>query len=216
MIKNTIIFWQERKKVFDTLGATHIYIVKGQPGGMPQMVFEYVLKLHGMDPEKDINMVQNIDFANTSGAFLGGTGDYTVEFEPSATLIEQEKAGYVVASVGEESGYVPYTAYSATKSYMKENGELLKKFTRAIAKGQEYVNSHTPEEIAKTIAPQFTDTDEKTIATIVKRYADQDSFKAAPEFDEDGFELIQDILENAGELEKRVDYDELVTKDYIE
>ena len=189
-------------------------IIGGRPGGMPEMVFEYVLKKHGLDPKTDVNLVQNIDFANTSGAFVGGTGEYTVEFEPSATLIEEQGAGYVVASVGTESGYVPYTAYCAKKSYLDSHKELLTAFTRAIEKGQKYVKEHTPAEIAKIIAPQFKDTDEKTIEKIVKRYAEQDSYIETTYFEEDSFTLIQDILEEAGELEKRVEYNELVTTEF--
>ena len=173
-------------------------VIGGRPGGMPEMVFEYVLKKHGMNPQKDINLVQNIDFANTSGAFVSGEADYTVEFEPAATLIEEQGAGYVVASVGKESGYVPYTAYSVKKSYLETHKELLEAFTRAIEKGQEYVNTHTPEQIAKVIAPQFKDTDRKTLEKIVERYAEQDSYK-----------------ENT-KLEKRVDYETLVTTEFSE
>ena len=144
-------------------------VIGGRPGGMPEMVFEYVLKKHGMKKQKDIDLVQNIDFANTSGAFISGKADYTIEFEPSATLIEEQGAGYVVASVGKESGYVPYTAYSVKKRYLESHKELLEAFTRAIEKGQQYVNTHTPKEVAKVIAPQFKDTDRKTIEKIVKR-----------------------------------------------
>lgn len=185
-----------------------------QAGGMPEMVFEYVLKKHNIDPEKDVTLVQNIDFNNTSGAFVGGTGEYTVEFEPSATLIEQQGAGYVVASVGTESGYVPYTAYSVTKSYLESHKDILTAFTKAIEKGQKYVAEHTAEEVADVIAPQFTDTDKETIQTIVERYAEQDSFKTNTYFEEDSFTLIQDILEEAGELESRVEYDTLVTTEF--
>lgn len=189
-------------------------VIGGRPGGMPEMVFEYVLKKHGIDPQKDINLVQNIDFANTSGAFVGGTGDYTVEFEPSATLIEEQGAGYVVASVGTESGYVPYTAYSTTKEYLKKNKELLQSFTKAIEKGQKYVEEHTAAEVAEVIAPQFKETDEKTIEKIIERYAQQDSYKTNTYFKEDSFTLIQDILEEAGELSQRVLYEELVTTEF--
>ena len=191
-------------------------VIGGRPGGMPEMVFEYVLKKHGMNPQKDINLVQNIDFANTSGAFVSGEADYTVEFEPAATLIEEQGAGYVVASVGKESGYVPYTAYSVKKSYLETHKELLEAFTRAIEKGQEYVNTHTPEQIAKVIAPQFKDTDRKTLEKIVERYAEQDSYKENTKFEKESFTLIQDILEEAGELEKRVDYETLVTTEFSE
>lgn len=189
-------------------------VIGGRPGGMPEMVFEYVLKKHNIDPKKDLNLVQNIDFANTSGAFVGGTGDFTVEFEPSATLIEEQGEGYVVASVGTESGYVPYTAYSTTKSYLETHKDLLSAFTRAIEKGQKYVNDHSSEEIAKVIAPQFTDTNVETITKIIDRYKEQDTYKTNTFFEEESFTLIQDILEEAGELDKRVDYNTLVVTEF--
>lgn len=119
--------------------------------------------------KKDINLVQNIDFANTSGAFVSGEADYTVEFEPAATLIEEQGAGYVVASVGKESGYVPYTAYSVKKSYLETHKELLEAFTRAIEKGQEYVNTHTPEQIAKVTHHNLKTQIEKHSEKIVER-----------------------------------------------
>lgn len=178
------------------------------------MIFEYVLKKNGIDPQKDINLIQNIDFANTTGAFTGGTGDYTVEFEPNATSLENEKAGYVVASLGVESGYVPYTTYCAKKSYLKTHPDIIEGFTRAIAKGQAYVNSHSAEEIAEVIAPQFKETSHADLVKIIKRYADQDTYKKTPVFDADGFELLQDILEDAGELEERVDFNTLVDNTY--
>ncbi len=137
-----------------------------------------------------------------------------MEFEPSATLLEQQNAGYVVASLGVDSGYVPYTAYCAKSDYMEENPELIQGFTNALQKGLEYVNSHTPEEIAAVIAPQFTETDPDTITAIVKRYKNQDTWKEDLIFTEESFELLQDILESAGELEKRAPYADLVTTKY--
>ncbi|MCD8018137.1 MAG: ABC transporter substrate-binding protein [Clostridiales bacterium] len=189
-------------------------VIGGRAGGMPEMVLEYVLKKHNIDSETDLTLVQNIDFNNTSGAFIGGTGDYTVEFEPSATLIEEQGEGYVVASVGMESGYVPYTAYSVKKSFLEENRALLQAFTNAIEKGQKYVEEHTAAEVAKVIAPQFTDTDVETIEKIVERYANQDSYKTNTCFEEDSFTLLEDILEEAGELSERVPYEDLVTTEF--
>lgn len=191
-------------------------LIGGRKGGMPEMILEYVLKKHGLDPAKDVNLIQNVDFANTAGAFSGGTGDYTVEFEPSATSLEKQGAGYVVASLGVESGYVPYTAYCAKKSYIEKNPEIIQKFTNAIYKGQQYVNSHTPKEIAKVIKPQFPETDIDTLASIVKRYADQDTYKEDPIFTEDSFNLLQDILKEAGELSKPVEHSTLVNNAYAE
>jgi NitT/TauT family transport system substrate-binding protein len=191
-------------------------VLGGRKGGMPQMVFEYVLKKHGIDPEKDLSIDQSIDFGSTAAAFSGGKGDFTVEFEPSATALETEGAGYVVASLGEASGYVPYTAFSARKSYIEENPKLIQSFTNALQKGMDYVNTHTPEEIAQIIQPQFAETDLTQITTIVKRYHDQDTWKENLIFEESSFELLQDILDSAGELKQRAPYAELVNTEFAE
>jgi len=189
-------------------------VLGGRKGGMPQMVFEYILKQHGLDPVTDLTIDQSISFGLTAAAFTSGDADYTVEFEPFATSLEQEDAGYVIASLGVDSGYVPYTAYSAKKSFLEKNGDTIQKFTNAIQKGMDYVNSHTAEEIAKVIAPQFPETDEETITTIVSRYLEQDTWKENTIFEESSFTLLQNILEEAGELGARVPYDELVTTEY--
>ena len=191
-------------------------VLGGRKGGMPQMVFEYVLKKHGIDPKKDLKIDQSIDFGSTAAAFSGGKGDFTVEFEPSATALETEGAGFVVASLGEASGYVPYTAFSAKKSFLEANPELIQSFTNALQKGMDYVNNHTPEEIAMIIQPQFKETDLSQITTIVKRYYDQNTWKENLVFSEDAFTLLQDILMEAGELDAPVPYDELVTTAFAE
>ena len=198
-------------KMTDLKGKT---VLGGRKGGMPQMVFEYILKKYGMDPENDLNIITNIDFGMTAQAFAGGSGEYTVEFEPSATALEKEGSGFVVASLGIESGYVPYTAFSAKKSYIKDNPEVIQGFVNALQKGMDYVNTHTPEEIAKIIQPQFAETDMETLVTIVTRYYDQDSWKEDLVFEEASFTLLLDILESAGELEKRPPYQDLVDNTY--
>ncbi len=195
----------------DLAGST---VLGGRKGGMPQMVFEYILKKNGLDPQSSLNMDQSISFGLTAAAFTGGDADYTVEFEPYATLLEQEGNGYVVASLSEASGYVPYTAYSAQKSYLEEHPEIIQSFTNAIQKGLDYVNSHTAEEIAAVIAPQFPETDEATVAVIVGRYLAQDTWKEDTVFEESSFDLLQNILEEAGELPQRVPYDKLITTDF--
>lgn len=189
-------------------------VIGGRAGGMPQMVFEYILKMNGMDPEKDLTIIQNIDFGVTAEAFASGTGDYTVEFEPHATGIEKECQGKVIASLGVDSGYVPYTCFSALNSYINEHPDILQKFTNAIQKGLDYVNSHTSEEIAKIIQPQFEETDFDTLKKIVERYHNQDTWKKDTIFTEDAFELLQNILEEAGVIDKRADYNVLVTTQF--
>ena len=190
-------------------------VLGGRKGGMPEMVFEYILKKHNMDPKTDLNIDQSIDFGSTAAAFSGGQGTYTVEFEPYATSLEQKGDGYVVASLGEASGYVPYTAFSARKSYLEANPETIRKFVNALKKGMEFADSHTSEEIAKAIAPQFKETDQDALNTIVGRYKAQDSWKYDLVFTEEAFTLLQNILEEAGELSQRVPYEDLVNVDFV-
>ena len=191
-------------------------VLGGRKGGMPEMVFEYILKQKGLDPAADLSIDQSIDFGSTAAAFSGGTGDFTVEFEPGATSLEKEGKGYVVDSLGVESGYVPYTAYCARGSYLKENEKTVQNFVNALKKGMEYVSSHTPEDIAKTIQPQFKETDLDVITRIVRRYAEQDTWKTDLNFEKESFELLQNILTDAGELKERVPYEKLVTVKYTE
>ena len=180
------------------------------------MVFEYILKQNGLDPEKDLTIDQSIDFGSTGAAFAEGNGDFTVEFEPGATNLEKEGKGYVVASLGTDSGYVPYTAFSAKKSYIDKNPDVIQGFTNALQKGMDYVQNHTPKEIAEMIEPQFKETDLDTIETIVSRYYEQDTWKNNLVFEKKSFELLQDILESAGELTERAPYENLVTTTFAE
>lgn len=189
-------------------------VLGGRAGGMPQMVFEYILKKHGIDPKADLTIDQSIQFGLTAAAFASGGADYTMEFEPFATTLELENKGYVVASLGTESGYVPYTAYCAKKSVLEKNPELIQHFTNAIQRGLDYVNSHSAEEIAKTISPQFKETPVEKIALIVGRYKDQDTWKADTVFEKESFELLENILEEAGQLKTRVPYEDLVTTEF--
>ena len=191
-------------------------ILGGRAGGMPEMVFEYILKKNGIDPQADLTIDQSIDFGSTAAAFSGGQGDFTVEFEPHATALEAKGDGYVVASLGEDSGYVPYTAFSAKKGYIEAHPYVIQSFTNALQKGMDYVKSHTPEEIAAAIQPQFEETDKETITTIVTRYYDQDTWKDNLVFDEDAFTLLQNILEESGELSQRVPYTDLVNTEYAQ
>ena len=186
-------------------------VLGGRAGGMPEMVFEYILKQNGINPKEDLTINQSIDFGSTAAAFAEGLGDYTIEFEPSATSLEKEGKGYVVASLGVDSGYVPYTSFSAKESYIKANPDIIQGFTNALQKGMNYVQKHSPSEIATVIQPQFKETDLKTITTIVDRYYNQDTWKSDLIFEKENFELLQDILDNSGVLKERVPYKELVT-----
>ena len=186
------------------------YVIGGRKGGMPEMTFEYALREAGIDPNKDLTIDTSVAFAAMGGAFIGGTGDFVNLFEPQATELEKEGYGYVVASLGQLGGVVPYTAYNARLSYVKENPELIQGFTNAIQKGLDFVHNSTPEEIAEAIIDYFPDTSMNDLVTIVKRYKDNDSWFQTTEIKEEDFNHIMDIMEDAGELEKRVPFDALV------
>lgn len=194
-------------KLEDLEGKT---VLGGRAGGMPEMTLEYALKQNGIDPKKDVEIDTSVDFAAMGGAFIGGQGDFVTLFEPNALEIEKEGYGYVVASIGELGGIVPYTSYSARISFIEENEELIANFTKAIQKGIDYVHNHTDEEVAKAIIDQFPDTSLEDIAKVVKRYRDIDAWPKTTDFSEDSFNHLQDIMIDNGAIDKKVPYDKLM------
>ena len=183
------------------------HIIGGRKGGMPAMTLEWALNKNGID---NPNIDTSIEFAAMSGAFIGGTGDFVTLFEPNATKIEQQGYGYVVASIGELGGVVPYTAYNARKSYIENNAEKIDSFTKAIQKGLDYVHSHSDEEVAKVILSYFPDTSLNDLTMMIKRHRKIDSWFTNTAIKEEDFNHIQDIMENSNELTKKAPYDKLV------
>ncbi|SCY69548.1 ABC transporter substrate-binding protein [Alkaliphilus peptidifermentans] len=189
-------------------------ILGGRKGGMPNMVLEYVLKENNLIPGQDLNVRTDIQFGVMAGAFTGGEGDYTTLFEPTASMVEKEGKGYVVASVGEESGYIPYTAYSVKQSYVDKNPETIQKFTNAIYRGMLWVESHSAEEVAKSLQPHFPDTDLDILITVVERYRSIGAWAPNPVLTEEGLERLQDVMIEAGELSQKVDYNAIVNTEF--
>ena len=188
------------------------YIIGGRIGGMPEMTLEWALKENGIDPTKDLTIDTSIDFASMSGAFIGGTGDFVTLFEPLATQIENEGYGYVVASLGELGGVVPYTAYNARSSYIKNNPEIIEKFTNATQKGLDFVHSSTAEEVTDAIFEYFPDTSYNDLLNAVKRYQANDSWPKTTTFTSDSFNHLQEIIVEAKQLDKdkTVKYEDLI------
>ncbi|MCP8617802.1 ABC transporter substrate-binding protein [Salirhabdus salicampi] len=185
-------------------------------GGMPQMVGEYVLKQHGIDPHEDLDLSQNVDFANIPNAFATGDYDYVQLFEPTASVFEREGKGHIVASFGEASGKVPYTVFMTKESFLNEEEETVKKFTRALYKAQKWVQEHSVEEIAEVIKPYFEDSDLNIITTVVDRYKSQGSFALDPILDEEEWNNLKDIMDEAGELPQDVEHGVLVNTQIAE
>ena len=205
-------FIVSRKKI-DNFGISMLkdsYIIGGRKGGMPEMTLEYILRKHNIDPKKDIKIDTSIAFAAMQGAFIGGTGDYVTLFEPNALAVEKNNFGYVVASLGELGGEVPYTVYNTKKSYIENNKDVIKGFSRAIQKGIDYVKNHSSEDIAKVILNYFPDVSLSDLTLIVDRYKNIDSWYDTTLITEENFNHVQEIMESAGELTKKAPYDKLV------
>ena len=185
-------------------------IIGGRQGGMPQMVLEYILHQNGIEMGTDVEVITNLDLSATASAFAAGTGDYTTEFEPGASTLELAGQGHVVASLGVDSGYVPYTVYMTTSSLIEKNPELIQGFTDATYKGLLWCQEHTSAEIAEVIHPQFSETDLDTLTTIIERYRSQDTWIDHPLMEESSLDLIQDILQLSGTLEDRISYEDAV------
>lgn len=190
------------------------YVIGGRKGGMPEMTFEWALKQNGIDPKKDLTIDTSIAFAAMQGAFIGGTGDFVTLFEPNALQVEKQGLGYVVASIGALGGEVPYTAYNARKSYIKDNPKVIEGFANAINKGLEFVQEKSNEEIASSIYKFFPDLTLNELTSVVKRYKSQDTWLKTTYFTEASFNHLQDIMISANELEKRAPFKDLVDNSF--
>ncbi len=191
-------------------------VLPGRKGGVPYMTLQYVIRKNGLDPFKDTKLDDSIQYALMGPAFTNGTGDYVTMFEPAASQIEAKGKGYIVASIGKESGEIPFTAYCAKKSYLEKNSDLIARFTRAVYKGQKWVYSHTPEEIAKAMAPSFPDSDVKLLTTVAQRYKDIEAWSPNPVLKPEEFSLLQEVMTQAGELKQKVPYDKLINTSFAE
>ena len=191
-------------------------VIPGRRGGVPYMTFEYLLKEKGLNPETDLILDDSIQFSLMAGAFSGSDAEYVTLFEPTASMIEAEEKGYILTSVGEETGDIPYTAYCAKSSYIAENEELIKKFTKAITKGLKWVEEHTSDEIAELIVDSFPDTDVAMLSSSVERYKSIDAWKIDPAMTKESFERLQDIMVEAGELEVRAPFEKIVNNTFCD
>lgn len=187
-------------------------VIGGRIAGMPEMTFEWALRQHGIDPKEDLNIDTSIEFASMGGAFISGMGDFVTLFEPTALEIEQQGYGYVVASIGELGGVVPYTSYSAKISYIEKNKEIIENFTKAIQKGLDFVHTHNSKTIAESILSFFPDTSVEDLTKVIERYKSQDTWPTTTTFTEESFNHLQDIMIAAGAIDNKVNFDNLIYK----
>ncbi|TDL69595.1 ABC transporter substrate-binding protein [Paenibacillus amylolyticus] len=212
----TFLFARNTEGSFDWEQLRDSTFLGQRKGGMPQMAGEFALNKHGIDPQSDLELIQNVDFANIASAFASGTGDYVQLFEPQASIFEQEGRGKVVASFGTESGLLPYTVFMTKQSYLNDNKDIVQKFTNGLHKAQTWVDSHTAEEIAEVISPFFKDIDPAILVSSVNRYKEQGSYATDPIIDEEEWNNLLDVMSAAGELKERVDLSAIVDNAYAE
>ena len=199
---------------WDKLKGAHI--LPGRKGGVPYMAFEYAIRQNGMDPATDMTLDTSVQFDNMTGAFLGGTGDYVTMFEPTASAVQAEGKGYIVAAVGDEAGEIPYTAYFAKKSYIEDNAELIQRFTNAVYKGQQWVQEHSAREVAEVVQDSFADTDLELLESAVQSYQDIGAYSTDPVMTEESFNLLQTVMTEAGELTQTAPWEEVVNNTFAE
>jgi len=191
-------------------------VLPGRKGGVPYMALEHVLRKNGVDPASDTTLDNSVPFSMMTAAFTGGTGDYVTAFEPTASMLQQQGKGYIVASVGEAAGDIPYTAYFAKKSYIAENSDLIQRFVNAVYKGQQWVASHTDEEVADAVAEFFPDTERSLLVQSVKSYRSIDAWNTDPVMSEESFNRLQSVMTEAGELKQIADYGKVVNNTFAE
>ena len=191
-------------------------IIPGRKGGVPYMTLEYVLKKNGLNPQTDLTLDDSIKFDLMAGAFSGGNAEYVTLFEPTASMTQDAGKGYIVASVGEAAGEVPYTAYCAKKSYIKNNSKTIEEFTKATYKGEQWVKEHTAREIAEKIQEFFPDTTLDSLQNSVQKYKDIDAWRDTPVLKESAFDKLQEIMSEAGELTTKAPYDKIINNSFAE
>ena len=205
--KNDNFSWQDLKEKT---------VIPGRKGGVPYMTLEYVLKKHNINPEKDLILDDSIKFDLMAGAFASGNADYVTLFEPTASMTELQGLGYIVASVGEESGEIPYTAYFAKQSFIKDNEEIIQGFTNAIYEGEKWVKEHSSKEIAENIKDFFPDTEIDILETAIQSYKDIDAWSDNPILNEESFNRLQEVMIEAGELNEKVPYNKIINNTFAE
>lgn len=205
---------REKNENFEWADLKGSTIIPGRKGGVPYMTFEYVLKQNGLNTEADLTLDDSIKFDLMAGAFAGGNADYVTLFEPTASMTESEGKGYIVASVGEASGEIPYTAYFAKKSYIEKNEDLIQRFTNAIYKGQKWVKEHDANEIAEAMKEFFPDSSTEMLASSIQRYKDIDAWNENPVLEEKAFDKLQTVMSEAGELSQKAPYNIIVNNKY--
>ena len=191
-------------------------VIGGRRGGVPAMALEHAMLLNGLTDGVNVTINYDVQYDLIGAAFTSGTGDFCTMFEPAASAMEAQGTGYIVASVGEAAGNMPFTAFSAKQSYIEKNPDKIQAFCNALARAIEYVYNTDSEEIAKLIAPSFTGTDTATLANAIQAYKDIGAYSPTLVPDREDFDRLQDVIIEAGVLTSKTDFDKIVNLTFAE
>lgn len=201
---------REAEEDFDWRGLNGKRILMGRQGGVPAMTLQYILNKHGYFDGVNVTMDYSVEFNMLAPAFSAGTGDYVPLFEPAASTLVKSGVGGIVASIGQESGEVPYTAYMAIKSKITDNPDLYERFLKAVNRATAYLLEHSPSECSELLLPYFNGSSLEDVEIALRAYVDNDTWVIKPSMTEESFNRLLDIMENAGKLEKRVAFESVV------
>ena len=185
-------------------------ILMGRRGGVPAMTLQYILNQKGYFDKQNITMNYDVQFDLLAPTFINGTGDYVSLFEPVASQLVKQGKGYIVSSIGQASGEIPYTAFMAKKSYIEKNSGKLEKFLKCIKKATDFIMTHDEVTVAKALAPSFAGTEESLIAAAIKNYKQADTWVSHPAMKQESFNRLQEIMKNADELDQTASYNDIV------
>lgn len=181
-------------------------VLAGRPGGVPFMTFNYICK----EQNVKANFITDVQFDSMTAAFTNGVGDYVTMFEPSASEFQKSGKGYIVAPVGPAGGEVPYTCFMAKQSFIEKETGKVDAILRSVTKATKYIYEHDVADVADKIAKYFDNTSKESITVSLNNYKSINTWVTNMAMTESRFNRLQDIIENAGELEKRVSFTDVV------
>lgn len=201
---------------FDWSNLAGKHIIAGRKGGSPAMSLQVALEKNGYNIKTDLNFDTSIAFASIAGSFLSGVGDYMTLFEPAASQFVKTGKGYIVASVGKESGEIPFTCFSANKDYLNKNPQVIIAFLKAIQRGLNYIKTASLDDVASSLLPSFSGSNKESIKEGIKNYIDIDSWNETPIMSKASFDRLINMLKTSGELkaDANPDYAKIINTNY--
>jgi NitT/TauT family transport system substrate-binding protein len=208
-----------RKKIdkFDWKMLKGANVLGFRPGSTPLLFLEEAMRMNGVNPEKDVKLINNVAIPARVGSWLAGQNDYAIFIEPDASKLELDSKAYFLASIGHTVGFADYTSFMATDKYIKEHPDVMQSWTNAIAKAQKWTDSAPIPELVNTIKGFFKGVDDRSLTNAAERYRRLKIWKSSPVIEPQAIERFQDILVHGHVLEpnKRVKFHDLIRTEFV-